>query len=130
MKEKVVIVNLEPLTRVAGLPDDLYGLTSAFFYYYELSYLGAIEMPFSGRATLHSVIPFTDEEISIMLSIADNKIESKSLEDMLSKIYDVVIKRAEQLEKEDPDMKGFSEGIRLLYFTDGYDAVIYIARAR
>jgi hypothetical protein len=129
--EKFVIVNLEKLSKLVGLCDDFVGLTSKFFLYYlGMAYCGAIEMPFSGKSDFHSVIPFTDEEIAKILDIVDGKIQSNSIEDMLSKIYDIVIQRVKQLEKEDPDLKGLSEKIRLVYFTDGYDCVIYIVSVR
>jgi hypothetical protein len=127
-RPKFVILNLEPLTRLAGMPEDFFGFTNRIFYYYTgIAYLGAIEMPFGGRADAHSLIPFTDEEIRTIQDIADNKIESKSLEDMLSKIYDIVVARAKKIEEEDPNMQGFSTRLALIYLTDGYDEIIYIA---
>ncbi|MCI4407874.1 MAG: hypothetical protein JHC26_02190 [Thermofilum sp.] len=129
-QEKFVIINLEKLSKLAGLCDDFFALTRRFFYHYTgMSYYGAIEMPFSGKADFHSVIPFTDEEIARILDIVDGKIESISIEDMMTKIYNVVIQRVKRLE-EDPDLKGLSEKVRLIYFTDGYDAVIYIVAVR
>ena len=125
--ENFVIINLERLSRVAGICDDFFGLTERFFYYYDMGYYGTIEMPYGGKSRFHSIIPFAEDEITNIQDIADGKIQSNSIEDMLAKIYEIVIKRVKQLEQEDPNLQGFSKRIRLIYFTDGYDSVIYIA---
>jgi hypothetical protein len=123
---KIVVVDLSSVAKWWGFPRDLTALLDGFVYAYDLSFLGAIELPGAGSAKLWAWrAPPSGEEAREILSIADA--DDLTEEERLAKLYEAIEKVLQRYEKEDPDLAGLSD-FCLVYVFDGYDAFVYVVR--